>query len=141
MTAYNYLLITLIGLIVIGWMSRAYAEGDVVSVSSVAAKTSASSQIALASDGTPIVHKSFHKKKTQGSTAVAATMTPATNSPAIGAYVAPGVTTFTSKTAPTPKPVASQSPPVVAPPPTPPLLDSGAESGKNGSGERISPLG
>jgi len=46
-------------------MSRAYAEGDVVSVSSVAAKTSASSQIALASDGTPIVHKSFHKKKTR----------------------------------------------------------------------------
>jgi len=62
MTAHNYLYLIATVVAVIGWGTWACAEDDVTVISTPAA-TSASSQKTADSDGTPVVHKSLHKKK------------------------------------------------------------------------------
>ena len=63
MTVHNRLCIAATVLAVVGLGGTpVYAEGDVTVISTPAA-TTAPSQKAVASDGTPVVHKSLHKKK------------------------------------------------------------------------------
>jgi hypothetical protein len=88
MTAYNYFYLIAIGLVVIGWGARAYAEGDVTIVSAPPS-TNAAPQTLLAPDGTPIVHKSLHRKK--GSSTATAGTKPVT-SPSSTAVSMPGAT-------------------------------------------------
>jgi len=91
MTAPNYLYITAIALMIIGWGTSARAEGD--------AATGASSTGATAPDGTPIVHKSLHKKKKATASTAITTPTPVAADPLVN-------TTKPSSTAViTPKPV------------------------------------
>jgi hypothetical protein len=72
MTAPNCLYIMAIALMILGWGTFARAEGD-------AASDASSTSGALAPDGTPIVHKSLHKKKKS----TAATTTPVTGDPVV----------------------------------------------------------
>jgi len=90
MTSCNYLYITAISLVVIGWGSRVHAEGD-VTVVPPPPSTNAPPVVAIASDGSPVIHKSSHKKKK--------------SAVAIAASTATGGTTDTSPT----KGVASSS--------------------------------
>jgi len=97
MTATNYLyLIAMGGLAVLGWETQACAESDVTIVSPPAAITNAAPQKPVAPDGTPVVHKSSHKKKTSdvaaGSTPKPATVS-ATGTANKPAAVSPSATT------------------------------------------------
>jgi len=81
MTAQNCLYLVATGLAVIGGQTPAFAEPDVTVISTNAAPTPPA-QKTVASDGTPVVHKSLHKKKhsksaTTPSSAVATTTAPA----------------------------------------------------------------
>jgi len=71
MTAPNCLYLIVMFLAVMGWEVSACAENDVTVISTPAA-TTAPAQQTLAPDGTPVVHKSLHKKK-QNTTATAQT--------------------------------------------------------------------
>ena len=62
MTAFNYLYVLAIGLVVMGWGMRAWAEDDVTILAPPVAATNAPTATAFAPDGTPVIHKSFHKK-------------------------------------------------------------------------------
>ena len=63
MTAYNYLPLIAIGAIFLGWNIPVWAESDVTIVSPPSSSTSAAPPVAVTSDGTPVIHKSSHKKK------------------------------------------------------------------------------
>jgi hypothetical protein len=69
MTALNCLYLTAMALVVLGWGTSVHAEGDVTVISTPAAATPRA-QKTVASDGTPVVHKSLHKK-THAATATA----------------------------------------------------------------------
>ena len=62
MTAHNCPYLTAMVLAVMGWGASVYAEDDVIVISTPAA-TTPPAQKTVASDGTPVVHKSLHKKK------------------------------------------------------------------------------
>jgi len=62
MTVLKCLYLTAMVLAVIGWEIPAHAEADVTVISTNAAPTPPA-QKTVASDGTPVVHKSLHKKK------------------------------------------------------------------------------
>ena len=82
------------------WTSRAWAEGDVTVISSSAAPTPAKAPPAT-SDGTPVVHKSLHKKK---KTAVASGASPASD-PASGSASSTSWSATTTASAANPAPV------------------------------------
>lgn len=58
----NYLHIIAIGLIVVGWETGVLAEEDVTIIAPPMASTPTASDTALAPDGTPVIHQSFHRK-------------------------------------------------------------------------------
>lgn len=91
MTAPNFLYIMAIALMLIGWGTFARAEGN-------AAGGASSTGAATAPDGTPVIHKSLHKKKTTASTTTASP-TPVAADPMAGA------TKPSSTAVITPKPV------------------------------------
>jgi hypothetical protein len=98
MTASNYLHLLAIGLVVIGWETRIYAEGDVTIYTPLPAMTNAPTDGALAPDGMPVIHKSLHQNTpatsptaaaSTASTLASATMTPALATPAPSAKTTP----------------------------------------------------
>lgn len=112
MTAYNYLYIIVIGLVALGGV-HVCAEGTTNLTSPSTGLAGASPEKGLAPDGTPIVHKSFHKKKTSA----------VVSSPAASVPVPPAAppkpsvaSTPVSVTAPIKQTVS-----IVTPPPTPTL--------------------
>ncbi len=125
MTAYNYLYLITIFLVMIGWGAKVYAEGDVtIYNASTSSGTITPVNLTAATDGTPVVHKSLHrhKKKTpaadtapqDGSTTTGTVATTSTSS------AAKKKTTSTAKkaatvpsitmSAPAPSPAASSAP-------------------------------
>ncbi len=97
MTAFNYLTLIAIGLVVVCSGTHAVAEGDVTIVPAPTAKADSSSDSTTSADGTPVVHKSLHKKKKSKSSS---STTPATVS----------VTPSSSSTASTTDTTASSTP-------------------------------
>jgi len=81
MTAPNCLYLIAMVLAVVGCGTLVYAEGDVTVISTSAAPTPTPVPTSVAPDGTPVVHKSLHKKKQDAI------------SPASGADVPSGPTT------------------------------------------------
>lgn len=76
MTAFNYLHVLAIGLVVIGWGARVWAaEDDVTILAPPVVATNAPTDTALAPDGTPVIHKSFHKKSDSATISAPATAT------------------------------------------------------------------
>ena len=85
MTAPNYLYTIAIALMVIGWNTLADAETSGVDGSS--------SSTTLAPDGTPVVHKSLHKKKSLSASSTSSSApTSVASSPAAGSASATAVT-------------------------------------------------
>src|SRR5271156_3387115 len=80
MTAPKCLYLIAMVLAVVGWETLLHAEGD-VTVISTPATAAESSQDTADSDGTPIIHKSLHKKKKSTTTTVA--QTPAASVPTV----------------------------------------------------------
>jgi hypothetical protein len=81
MTALNCLYLTAMVLAVIGWETLAGAEAEVTVISTNAAPAPPAQKTVATDDGTPVVHKSLHKKKhsnsaTAQSSAVATTPSP-----------------------------------------------------------------
>jgi hypothetical protein len=76
MTASNCLYLFAFGVALFGWQYRVLADDDVTVVPAPSA-TPAQTQPAVAADGTPVIHKSAHKKKVS-QTATANGATPAT---------------------------------------------------------------
>ena len=73
-------------LAVMGWGTPVYAEGDVTVISPSSTPTASSQKKTVAADGTPVVHKSLHKKKhAKTATASGATAPPASTAPAASA--------------------------------------------------------
>ena len=93
MSAYQYLCLSAIGLMVLGWTTRAGADDDDVTIlkPSAADAATANSSSATNPDGTPVVHKSSHRKnKTAVATTAAAKPTSAgTTNPAAATTAAP----------------------------------------------------
>jgi len=73
MTAPLYFYVITIGLSVIGCGTRLMAEGDVIIVAPTTAATNSAPQKPVAPDGTPVVHKSSHKKNKTPATGAAVT--------------------------------------------------------------------
>src|ERR1700722_12845545 len=69
MTPHNRLYLIAMGFAVFGWGATVSAE-DAVTVVSTSSETTSATQKNVASDGSPVVHKSLHKKK-QATTATA----------------------------------------------------------------------
>lgn len=122
MTAHNCPYLTAMVLAVMGWGASVYAEDDVTVISAPAA-TTPPAQKTVASDGTPVVHKSLHKKKpstTATASAVGAPSTP--TAPMVGASPATAenkpatiaAATTTASIAPTDT-ASAKSPPIPAP--------------------------
>jgi hypothetical protein len=110
MTAYNYLYLIAVGLIVIGWGAQMYAEGDVTVVGASSSTSTVVPAPGLAPDGTPIVHKSLHKKRNQ-TTATASSASPPASASASGGAMAPSpAKTMTSIPAVDPKPTVALTP-------------------------------
>jgi hypothetical protein len=99
------------GLIVIGWSGALLADDD-VTVISTPSNTPAKTEPTTNPDGTPVVHKSSHKKK---KTATASTA-PATSNPTTASSVTPAQAPL--KPARTPDAVVG---PALAPPPHAPM--------------------
>lgn len=116
MTASNYLSIIAIGLVFIGWDTGAYAEEDVTIYTSPSAMTNAVPMGALAPDGTPIIHKSLHKKKSSD--------TQAGIIPSTGASTPSTATSPTASVKSTPVVGATSSSSTVASHPAPPAKNS-----------------
>jgi len=93
----NYLPIITIGLVIVGWGTRVWAESDVTIVAPPTAPSPTGAEVALAPDGTPVIHKSFHKKMEKS---VAAVSTPLAGTGLTGAtaVTANQPTTVTVKT-------------------------------------------
>jgi hypothetical protein len=122
-------------LAVIGWTAQAYAEGD-VTVLAPPANSTASPQKGAAPDGTPVVHKSLHKKR---HTSVAATpSTPAPLSATSAAVTPASVKTIAAappavvakETAPAKIDLAPTPPPVVPAVATSPTVETGLPVGR-----------
>jgi hypothetical protein len=80
MTAPNCLYITVAIVSLLGWGSLAHAENDVTVVSTNTAPnatTSPAPQKTVASDGSPVIHKSLHKKKSDPAPATSGNATAA----------------------------------------------------------------
>jgi hypothetical protein len=131
MTVSNHLYLLAIGLVVIGWETRVYAEGDVTIYTPPPAVTNAPTDGALAADGTPIVHKSLHKKKASDSQAIASTTgtsTPSTGTKPVTPTLSTSTTSISPPTpakttpaaywAPSPNPVQTATTPLKSPSPT-----------------------
>jgi hypothetical protein len=82
MTASNYVYLVAMVVGVFGWAAPVCADPEVTVVSTAASKSD-STQAATAADGTPVVHKSLHKKKhVEAAPSAAATATTALTPPA-----------------------------------------------------------
>lgn len=125
MTAPNCLYLIAMVLAVIGRGSSLYADADVTVIPTPEA-TTAPSQKTVASDGTPVVHKSLHKKK-QAATASEAGAANAASTTAANKSVhpQPAAVTATSAVAPTNTAFAKSAP---ASNPTPPVLTPAVNS-------------
>jgi hypothetical protein len=122
MIAYHYLYLIAVGLAVIGWGARVYADDDVTiyhAPSSTAPATTAST--AVAADGTPVVHKSLHRKKKK---TVAHTGTTPADSTSVASSPPKKTTAETARKAKT----LAEVPPPVTHTPAPPTVSSTAFS-------------
>ena len=139
MTASNYLYLLAVGLVVLGWGTRIYAEDDVTIYTPLAAATNAPPDGARAPDGTPVVHKSLHKNKIPGSetttTSTAGSTPPSTTTkPTTPASFAssPGSTSAASTPAPTiPPPATAKTTPAACWAPAPNPVQTATTSVKN----------
>jgi len=132
MTAHNCLYLTALVLAIVGWGTFVSAEDDVTVITPSAA-SSAPKQKSEASDGTPVVHKSLHKKKKSTDTETASG-TGAQSNPAPSPATAPNapastaapVVTVENKPAPKPAPSvvvsAVHSQPTAPPPVHAPVI-------------------
>jgi hypothetical protein len=128
MTASNYLYLIALSLAVIVWQAPLFADDDVTVVPAPAAKPGPT-QPAVAADGTPVIHKSAHKKKAPATATAIATVYTAT--PSAQPQPPPGVVVpltryaQTQSAAPPPhapiNPVSMISQQHVAPAPTAPI--------------------
>jgi hypothetical protein len=110
MIAHNSLVLIAMGIAVAGWGASVYADDD-VTVISTSSSTTAHSEKTADSDGTPVVHKSIHKKKSAVTETASSTTSPAPAST---------VTHPLSTTPPSaPVVVTKPTPTVVMPPPVP----------------------
>jgi hypothetical protein len=87
MTPHNCLYLIAMVLAVLGWDASLIAEDDVTVVSAPAANTSPAQQT-VTSDGTPVIHKSVHKKK---DSATETAQSPAVDPPALVPTVETGL--------------------------------------------------
>lgn len=125
MTVSNHLYLLAIGLVVIGWETRVHAEGDVTIYTPPPAVTNAPTDNALAPDGTPIVHKSLHKKKVLDSqVTIASTPTVPAATPPVSPPV-PAKTTPAAYWAPSPNPVQTAATPLKNPTSFGPIVETG----------------
>jgi hypothetical protein len=76
MTVPNYVYLIAMGFALTGWGNLAYGEGD-VTVVPTSASTTVPEQKTASTDGTPVVHKSLHKRKHPASVAATAATAPA----------------------------------------------------------------
>ena len=98
MTATNCLYLIAMVLAVMGWGTLVHAEDDVTVISTPAA-TTAPAQKTVAPDGTPVVHKSLHKKKHDESATASGAGAPSTpTSPLASASSATAQPQFTAPT-------------------------------------------
>src|ERR1700761_6963038 len=95
MIARNSLYLNLVGIAVVGWGGLLIADDD-VSVISAPTNAPAKTQQTADSDGTPVVHKSSHKKKTTST--AAATPDPASPAPASSTMSTPAASPKPTKT-------------------------------------------
>jgi hypothetical protein len=122
MIAYHYLYLIAVGLAVVGWGARVYADDDVTIYHAPSSTApAAATSTAVAADGTPVVHKSLHRKKKK---TVAHTGTAPANSTSVASSPPRRTTAETSRKA---KAVAEAHPPVTHNP-APPAVSSTAYS-------------
>lgn len=125
MTAQNCLYLIATVFAIMGGQASVYAEGDVTVIRTPVAKT-APSKNTVASDGTPVVHQSHHKKEsatTETASGTGAPTTSATSVSSAGSATAVASTTQTHVVAPAntasfkSAPVLNSAPSVIVPAP------------------------
>jgi hypothetical protein len=73
MTEFHYFFLIALGLVMIGWGTRCYADDDVTiypAPASGAGAASSTAHVASTADGSPVIHKSFHKHRKSKSSLV-----------------------------------------------------------------------
>jgi hypothetical protein len=123
MTAHNRLYLIAMVPAVLGWITSAYAENDVTVISTPTVAT-ASSQQAVAPDGTPVVHKSLHKKKHAATATASGAGAPSTPTAAQPQSVA-AANTASARGAPVPDSIPPVPAPPVHPAPSSPTVETG----------------
>jgi hypothetical protein len=121
MTVPNCLYLTAMVLALMGWGTSVYAEGDVTVISTSAATTPPAGKT-VASDGTPVVHKSLHKKKHATS---ATAQLPAVATPTARPQFISPTTTASAGSAPILNPAPSLPAPTANPAALVPTVETG----------------